>query len=157
MTPQGATRIWWDTSIQAYRLVSPFNKSLVDAFKLLVPASDRQFDPQSKIWTFTERWLTPTLAMFKQIGLQQPTVVSRADAERASAGSQSQSHSVTHTTSLDKTLSDFVRLLPFEAAQSAYRKASLVLHPDRGGDMDKMQALNNAWQKIERELYKQGV
>ena len=48
---------------------------------------------------------------------------------------------------IDQTLADFMKLLPFDAAQSAYRKAAIALHPDKGGSMDSMSKLNVLWTK----------
>ena len=42
-------------------------------------------------------------------------------------------------------LAEFAALLPFEAAQAAYRTAARIYHPDCGGDTLKMQQLNAAW------------
>src|SRR5690242_12916518 len=59
MTPTTNVRIWWDTSVNAYRMASPFNRELVDGIKTFIPVSDRSYDPATKIWTFVERQLTP--------------------------------------------------------------------------------------------------
>jgi hypothetical protein len=154
MTPQSPSncRIWWDASIQAYRLTSPFNKDLVEAFKTLVPASDRAFDPQTKIWTFTERWLSPTSTLIETLMRAKPQVVTRAQAEQASQGSPAGPQ---RQLPLDTVIVQFVKLMPFEACQKAYRQAALLMHPDRGGDMAKMQSLNTAWDRIQKELYGQ--
>lgn len=45
-------------------------------------------------------------------------------------------------------LAEFVKLLPFKAAQAAYREAAKALHPDHGGSAVKMQQLNAAWQRV---------
>ena len=47
-----------------------------------------------------------------------------------------------------------MKLLPFDAAQSAYRKAALLLHPNKGGDKEKMTRVNALWSRIENELYR---
>lgn len=157
MTPtQPTIRIWWDTNVAAYRLTSPYSKELVDILKKKIPVSDRSFDPQTKIWTFTEQWLTPLTSLLKAFSWQ-ATVITRAQAEAASQGQSKTSSSPAKQSKLDDVLVQFVRLLPFEAAQSAYRKAAMLLHPDRGGtgSMEKMQALNVAWTRLEKELYGQ--
>jgi len=46
-------------------------------------------------------------------------------------------------------LAEFAALLPFEAAQAAYRAAARILHPDHGGGTLKMQQLNVAWSRVE--------
>lgn len=50
-------------------------------------------------------------------------------------------------------IAEFARLLPFTAAQAAYREAAKLLHPDRGGDTNGMQQLNLAWDRA-KDLYR---
>lgn len=152
MTPNTQVRIWWDTSVQAYRMSSPFNKTLVDAIKQFIPVSDRSYDPTTKIWTFVERQLTPLQRLFTQLHIV-PQIVTRQQAEQAqqSSGSAPARRGAT----LDSVALEFMRTLPFEAAQKAYRHAAMMLHPDRGGSMDKMTALNAAWDRLQKELYGQ--
>jgi len=38
--------------------------------------------------------------------------------------------------------------MPRDRAESLYKKASSILHPDVGGDLEQMKDLNQAWQKI---------
>ncbi len=47
----------------------------------------------------------------------------------------------------------FARLLPYRAARLAYHEAAKLLHPDRGGSVEKMQVLNLAWRAAE-EVYR---
>lgn len=152
MTPTTNVRIWWDTNVSAYRMASPFNKELVEAVKKFVPVSDRSYDPATKIWTFVERQLAPLQGLFKTLGIQ-PTIVTRQQAEQAQ-----QSSSATgprRGTALDALALEFLRLLPYDAAQAAYRKAAMTLHPDHGGDMQRMTALNAAWDRLQKEIYGQ--
>jgi hypothetical protein len=46
-------------------------------------------------------------------------------------------------------LTRFAALLPYKAAQSAYREAAKLFHPDHGGDGEKMQELNSLWDEVE--------
>lgn len=139
--------IWWDTAIQAYRISVPFNSKFVDAIKALVPASDRAFDPSTKIWTFTERFLSPIQNLAETVWSKpEVTVITREASERA-LGSTAQKGT------LDTAILSFFKLLTFDAANKAYRAAAMELHPDRGGDMSKMSQLNAAWERIQREHY----
>jgi curved DNA-binding protein CbpA len=55
----------------------------------------------------------------------------------------------------ERAFFELVELLPFEALQACYRKAAMMLHPDRNSnDGDKMARLNTAWNKIEEEFKK---
>jgi hypothetical protein len=152
MTPTSPVRIWWDASISAYHLTSPYNKDFKDTLLGLVPASDRSWDPATKIWTFTEKWLQPTINLAETVLRTKPQVVTRKQVEQAAS-----SPATSQNIPIDTVLVQFMRAIPYEAAQKAYRTAAMLLHPDRGGDMAKMSAVNSAWSRIEKEIYHVGV
>jgi hypothetical protein len=156
MTPSGSSvKIWWDASIGAYRLTSGYNKSLLETFKLLVPASQRSYDPETKIWTFTEQTLPMVEKVLTMVGLK-ATIVSRQQAEAASAsGSNTSASAHSSQATLDTVILAFVKAMPYESMQKAYRDAAMRCHPDRGGSMDKMAQLNSTWQRLEKELWNQ--
>lgn len=148
-------RIWWDPSVQAYRFASSYSKEIVDFLGKSIPVSDRSWDPTTKIWTFVEKQLQPILGFLKLAGVT-PVLMTRQQVE---AASQAKSNTNTGVSSqrkpLDTVLIEFVRLLPYDAAKTAYRKAALELHPDRGGDASKAASLNDAWTRISKEVYGQ--
>lgn len=145
-------KIWYDVAIDGYRVVTPFNAAFKDLFKSLIPVSDRTWDDEQKVWTITERFLDPTVALVEQVFKTKPQVLSK---QQAQAANLSKSVSLE---SLDVTLAKFMRILPYDAALKAFRLAALELHPDRnpGSSMDKMSTLNQLWTKIEKELYGKG-
>jgi hypothetical protein len=49
-------------------------------------------------------------------------------------------------------LTEFAVLLPRTALKAAYREAAKILHPDHGGNERKMQRLNAAWERVEKEM-----
>src|SRR5580700_10188551 len=152
MTPQQTqVRVWWDTSVQAYRLTSSFNKALIEGLKKSIPASNRSFDDVSKIWTITENYLQPLQNLFKFIGVH-ATVITKAQAEAAQQSQPRSNNSpvTSRSATLDNVLVAFMRSLPFDAAQAAYRKATMLLHPDRNpqSTMDTMSTLNATWTRI---------
>ena len=150
MTPVTNVRIWWDTSVSAYRVSFPYDKVLVEFLSKQVPISDRHWDPTLKIWTCAERVLTPMLAFFKMLNIT-PSVMTRQQVEsQHSTGPVSQ-----RVVPLDTVLCEFVRLLPYTAAQKAYRAAAMELHPDKGGDATKATSLNVVWARIAKEVYGQ--
>jgi hypothetical protein len=51
-------------------------------------------------------------------------------------------------------LIEFAKLLPFRAAQAAYREAAKMYHPDHGGSDGKMQRLNAAWERAQEHFVK---
>jgi hypothetical protein len=154
MIPAGNVRIWWDTSVQAYRLASPFNKDLVETIKKNIPRSDRSYDEVTKIWTFVERQFGPVQAMMALLGIK-PIVITRAQAE--SATQSSSSPQVRRGTPIAELTLEFCRIVPYDCMIKAYRAAAMQLHPDRNpqSSMDKMSALNAAWERIQKEVYNQ--
>ena len=153
MTPTGSIRIWWDTSVSAYRMASPYNATLVDAIKQQIPVSDRSYDPASKIWTFVERQLTPLQGLLKLIGLQ-TVVITRQQAEATASASAGNGANARSVKPLDTVIVEFVKLLPLDACKAAYRRAAIDLHPDKqGGSADKMSQLNLAWDRIQKDVY----
>jgi hypothetical protein len=154
MTPTGNIRIWWDTSVLAYRMASPYNQDLVNAVKQHIPVSDRSYDPTTKIWTFVERQLEPLRKMLTLIGLQYVVITKQMADQVASQQSAGAGASRANVKPLDAVIIEFVRLLPLDAAKAAYRKAAMDLHPDKqGGNSSKMTALNTAWDRIQKEVY----
>jgi len=146
-------KIYWDKSIQAYRLSADFKPELITFLKKNIPVSERTFDPNTKIWTFTEKYLNGTVKLCELVyGVQNVVVLSKQQVEAAYQQTNS-SINVKKLDTTDSLLSEFMRLIPFDAAQSAYRKASLTLHPDHGGNMEKMSRLNAIWEKIQKEVY----
>src|SRR5271166_3014463 len=156
MTPQPTIRIWWDTTVLAYRVTSPYNKELVDFLGKSIPVSDRSFDTQTKIWTVVEKQLPPLLA-FLTLMQMKPVVVTRQQVEATAAQSQtSGAQAAQRGRPLDTVILEFVRLLPYDAARKAYRAAALDLHPDKNnGDGSRMTTLNADWDRIAKEVYGQ--
>jgi hypothetical protein len=140
-------RIWWDQDLEAYRMVTPYNKAFLELFKAAIPGSDRAWDDSSKTWSFTEKYLQGVVALTEKVFGGKATVISKDQSQKATTPPSMAS------SPLDKVILQFFRALPFEAAQKAYRIAAVSLHPDHGGDMEKMTALNSAWSRLEKELY----
>lgn len=150
MAQTGSVRIWWDVDVGAYRMITPFNKAFVDTFKVILPASERAYDVDSKVWTFWEKHLTNVEALVTKLWGNAPVVITRSQAERASQSTGISNQSIP----IDSVIASFVKLIPYEAMQQAYKRAAMLLHPDRGGDMEQMSKMNAAWQRLEKELYK---
>lgn len=144
------SRLWWDASVNAYRMTVPYNATFNELFKNLIPHSDRNWNKDSKVWTITEQYFAATKALIEKT-FGPPIVIDRAAQEKASQPPP------VKTAPIDNVILQFAKLLPYDAMQKAYRAASMVLHPDRpGGDMDKMSSLNACWTRIEQEFFKKG-
>ena len=152
MAQPGTIRIWWDVDAEAYRMITPFNAAFKALFEQVLPASARSFDYDSKIWTFQEQYLTKVSELVKKLWTVEPVVVSKEQAQKASTAGVGNAT----TNPLDKVIVDFVRMIPYEAMQQAYRRAAMLMHPDRNpqASMDEMSKMNASWQRLEKELYK---
>jgi len=149
--PGPKCKIWWDVNVKCYHISTPYNPEFITTLKQLIPASDREFQPDKKIWVISERFFEPVRKLSQAIwpGTGSVHVIDREAAERTAL-----------PTSVDKRpvediCADFVKALPFEAAQSAYRKAATMFHPDVDpSGADKMMKLNVLWDRIQKEVYK---
>ena len=150
-------RIWWDSTIQSYVVSSAFSNKLVEGLKTIIPSSDRQWDDTSKFWYITE----PYGAFVKDIaekcfGVGSVSFTSKTVAQQSQSSQQNQQRQTftsTATTPIDRAIIDFFTLLSYDAAKAAYRRASQELHPDKGGDSEKMTRLNQSWSRIEKEVF----
>lgn len=149
-------RVWWDKDITAYRASFPFKPQIVEFLKNQIPASDRTWDPATKIWTFTEQYLDGTVKFLHIcFGNGEVAVVTRQQFE---ASSRPSGTSVRTSNTIELACSDFMRLLPYDSARQAYRHAAMALHPDRNKEpeaMEKMSKINSLWSRIEKEIYGQ--
>jgi hypothetical protein len=147
-------KIWYDVKIQAYRISTPYSQAFVDFLKIQIPASDRAFDPTSRIWTFNEKYFDPIRFMAEKVWAHsgETHVVDKQHAEAAARSNSTLTRRP--EASLNESIVEFFRLIPYEAAKAAYRKAALEMHPDRNAnDGERMSKLNAVWTRIEKELF----
>jgi hypothetical protein len=153
------TRIWWDFSTQSYIVSSAFSVRLVEGLKFVVPVNERSFDPQTKFWYVKEAYGEMIREVSeKAFGKGSVSFTSRQVAEQSQqrtwqSGSRTGVLNVASSPIEDCILS-FFRLLSYDSAKAAYRKAAMELHPDRAnGDASKMSRLNEFWDRIEKEVF----
>lgn len=145
----GKVTIWYDPKLDGYQLQSTWNSNtqqFIDFLKATIPVSDRSFDPSSKTWSFAKKYLDPVTQSAKHFYGQVSVITEQQVKGATQAPSKTQN--------IDQVMVEFMKLIPFDAAQSAFRKAAILLHPDRGGDMERMAKLNTLWDRLEKELYK---
>lgn len=152
------TRIWWDPKVGSY-IVSSVGYSaqlqkLVDALKQFIPSGSRDYDPASKFWYIKEQYGDfIRQAAESAFGVGSVSFVSKTVAEQQQ--SYSQTPQLRQQTPTQQAMSDFVELLPYEAAKKAYLLACQQLHPDKPtGDAQKMARLNEVWERLEKEVYR---
>ena len=157
-------QLFWDSTIQAYRLKMHGDWSrtekIVEFLKKQIPHSDRNLDvvtdPKTQkkdyTWTFTEKYFDGTVKFLHLVfGAGEVAVITRQQVEAAQAP-----RTPIHTGSpLANDCLEFMKTIPFEAAQKAYREAAIRCHPDRGGNMEQMAKINALWTKLQKEIYGQ--
>jgi hypothetical protein len=141
--------LWYDPKLDGYTLQCSFSPDFIEFIKQQIPASDRAYDPPTKNWKFNKKYIDAVRgAAEKVFGKNNVTFVSEAQVKGAAPSANKNS-------SIEACLAEFMKLLPFDAANAAFRKASMALHPDRGGSMEAMSKLNVLWDRIKAEIYKE--
>jgi hypothetical protein len=141
--------IWYDPKLDGYTLQCAFSPNFIEFIKAAIPASDRSFDPATKNWKFHKKYADAVLKTAKSMfGDSNVAFISEAQVRGATP-------QVSKNLTIDQTFAEFMKLLPFDAANAAFRKAAMLLHPDRGGNMDSMSRLNTLWDRIRTEFYKE--
>jgi hypothetical protein len=163
MPPPTTIHITWNCDMDAYQITTPFRREYVDLLKQLIPASSRSYNDKTRTWSVTEQYLGPVQALSEKIFATKAYVVTRTEAEKARAAAAANAATSGHgsvstglrLTPLDNAILQFTKLLPFEAAQKAYREAAMRLHPDRNmdGTMENMTLLNTTWKTLCKDLY----
>ena len=145
--------------MQAYAVVSGYSKDVVDALKGVIPAGDRDWDPNTKTWYVKEKYGTAIRSIAENaFGVGSVSFVSKQVAEQTAKqytkhGPSTYTSPGTGTT--EDALVAFFGLMSYNAAKQAYRFAASELHPDKAdGDPQKMAKLNELWSRIEKEFYK---
>lgn len=150
--------IIWDSAAGVYSVSTPYEPNFVEFIKAKIPGNQRAWDPNTKLWTIEETWLEVIQTLATELwGATAVSVTTRQaieDAERAARDAQ-RNAIVASLPERERAVFEFVSALPFEAVQAAYRKAALLLHPDRNPvDGTRMAELNAAWSRIEKEFKK---
>jgi hypothetical protein len=152
VTPStGQVKIWYDTQVDAYRLMMPYHAGLVQFLKDKIPYSDRSYDKSTKIWTFKENWLDAVTLTVKGMFGTAPVIITKAQAQTA------QTPPTVTKTKIDVVVLEFVKVVGEESMIKAYRDAMMRHHPDRGGDIAKATKINELWNKMKQELFNNGT
>ena len=166
---QGNCRIWWDDTVQGYRVVTPYRPNFVDLLKQLAPGPERVWDgpPTNptgpRNWIISERIFQPTKDLVEKIFGGPVIVVTKQQWQAQQAASQTQANTGYsrpgaasangNGNSLAGLMYEWFQLLPYDSAKKAYRDAALQMHPDRGGNPEVMSKFNSLWTQIEKLHY----
>lgn len=131
-------------------------KGLIDVIKAVVPASNRDYDPNTKVWTITKNYYEEKIQpVFEHHSDVEINKTIRAKPKTAEEFFYSYSDPVSISKETKESLADkLIKLLectPNDLADSIklkrlYRAKALMYHPDRNnGDGSKMSELNSVW------------
>ena len=118
----------------------PYDEGYLAAFKSSVPRFARRWDQERKLWVIQEGFVEVALQVVRQYF----TLIELNEKPQ-------QQH---HTASSDRPPTPYTTLhlladAPIEVVRAAYKALALLHHPDHGGTVTKMQALNAAYEKIQ--------
>ena len=118
-------------TILGWELRFEYSAAMVSAVKALVPANNRRWDPDLKVWTVTSRYyLDAVLSYARTIGYTVEDGTTAPPRPRAAP-----------TSSWAEQL---LTACPADLQKRVVRALARVLHPDLGGDGRLMQELNDA-------------
>lgn len=150
----------WDMPRSAYAVKCEYQPNFIEFIKAKVPASDRAWDPQAKTWFVKDAWFEVLHDLAQQLWPGATAVITRAQAELAwkqqedarAAALFAQRQAVLGP--FESALLDFCSLCDADALRAARNKMAIALHPDKGGDPERMARLNASWYIVETELRK---
>ena len=156
----------WDVPRQAYAVTAEYQPNFIEFIKAKVPGSNRvaEFDSitrKFKCWYIKEAWFDVLHELASQLWPGAVHVLSKINAERAwkmqedarLAAIAAQRAAVLGP--FESALLNFCTLCDVDALRAARNKMAIALHPDKGGDPEKMARLNASWFLIEQEFKKQ--
>jgi hypothetical protein len=131
-------KLIFDDSAAAWRISCAYNHAWVTELKIKVAHKARRWDAATKTWLIDAMFLD----VVKQLcdkhldGWEEHKPTAPPPQAAMNSGA----------------FHDFLVLCPTDEVKKLYRAAALALHPDKGGDADKMSKLNVAWNAIKTEL-----
>jgi len=117
---------------------TPFNPAFVQELKADIPASQRAWLGNDKVWRVAAAYHEDVLSVVRS-HYGEPTILE-----------QETQVVVVGNTEAD-AFSTMLKLAPDEILKKVYRMIAIELHPDKGGKSEDMAALNVAWDEIKKE------
>jgi hypothetical protein len=116
---------------------SPWDQNFLDDLKTSIPFFARSWKPEHKLWSIRKNWVPVAVE------------VTRRHFRVVEIPAEEQKRQSTHTSSDVYAVLCLLPSAPRELVKAAYRVLALAHHPDReGGDIEKMQRLNAAYEKL---------
>jgi len=116
-------------------LTFPYNRGLVDALKLTIPADGRTYDPGTKTWTVAPPYAATARRLMR--------VAFEYVAETEAAAGTPAPDPI-RPTDRDYAALHLLPTAPLSLIEAAFRCLSKELHPDRGGQHEAMIKINAA-------------
>lgn len=148
----------WTPSAGVYTLQFDFTtKEFIELLKMIIPSSDRSYDPKTKSWFVSESHFDDLKLLFESKFTNVKTTT-KAQVEEHFKGFE---NNFARPVDTNKELTTFLNYvqeagIPFDRdskdgalAQKAYRRAAMYFHPDRNPARAKdMSALNEAFNNL---------
>lgn len=128
---------------------------IIDLIKTSIASSDREYEPDTKTWYISEAKITGIKQICEAIPDFEVIFVEKPEQVRA-----------TQFHSKESDYAEFKRLVSFahiqfddttdlDVATKIFRKAAMLLHPDRNPEMaNEMSALNEVWSRLKVSYFK---
>ncbi len=117
----------------SYRVEFPYDRSVVESIKRIIPPHSRAYDPDAKCWYVSSAFRDIVHELLEAVFIDVET-----DPERTfTPPTRTTPRTEFHVLHLQPTA-------PLELVEAAYRCLSRLHHPDRGGSVEIMQQINAA-------------
>jgi hypothetical protein len=160
ITPELTIR--WDADAKVYACSGPWSDKMMrfkDALKLNIPKEDWDYDPDSKTWYIAERQFNPVCTLAKIYWKDNPGAVHIIDKQTVEAA-RARKLTRDGASGTDLLLLKFIRMLPNDALEKAYKTAVMMMHPDRIGTIgsqeradadEKFRSFQELWTSLKKD------
>lgn len=132
-------KIFWAPTEGRWAVQTPFSAAFVDELKLHAGRTKR-WEPQLKLWLVDDEHIESVKKVVeKYFGMFEFSDKAPPPQDNVSLNGAG-------------PYKDFIEALGYDLCNMVYRKAVATMHPDLGGDSDRMSKLNSAWSSIRDHL-----
>lgn len=121
------------------RFYTPFHDEFRTTLKAEIPSPMRAWDSDLKCWVIAQPYVQDALAIARRFFKVIETGQQREHEHRAHTTGNGNGPYATLYVTADA---------PMEVIKAAYRALALLHHPDHGGDLQRMQEINAAFDKV---------
>lgn len=171
----------YEASVDAYKVNFSFRnykrdlEGVINFIKTSVPSAERTYDPKTYTWYINEKYYAPLIQVLLSLGWDCDTKISKKQFEdfkkKQEEAAKAAGHSYqTRQRDKNEELSIFREILSnvgittnglenlsLDEAKKLYRRAAILLHPDRNKDnpiaAEKMSILNSTWTFLQEGYY----